>query len=549
MKRNCDKLKDHLFDLLIIGGGIHGAAVARKLAIRGYDVALVEKNDFCRATSFNSLKILHGGLRYLQHIDFKRMRESIRARREFMQLAPHLVSPLPCLMPTKGLGIKGKTAMRIALLLNDIISFDRNRGLNKDKHLPGGRILNRVQTKKHIPGLGSTRINGSALWYDALLLNSERMLLLLLHQAAENGAILANYVTAEKVTDRGTYQEVAVDDLLHGDAFSIRSKIVINCAGPWLDDLVNVTSADTPAGALAKAVNIVVDRNFFGEYAVGIEGSHEYSDKDVVINSGKRLFFFVPWRGKTMIGTTYNHCQLSETELFTGQNDIEDMVAEVNKIYPAAKLDKKDVIFSHLGLVPIHPLKENEPGGDPRLLKHSEIIDHQSRNEKNSLISIRGVKYTTALQIARDLEIMLEQKDFLPNSSRTATSKVAEIDKNNRLHIPVDTVPHLALRYGEQAGAIYQILAEEPGSQKLLVDDPPFILAEVLFSIREEMACHLTDMVLRRSELGSCGCPAKTVLQTIAGVMAKELNWTDDQCDGELQMVMEVYKKMNIQLP
>lgn len=250
-----------------------------------------------------------------------------------------------------------------------------------------------------------------------------------------------------------------------------------------------------------------------------------------------------------MIGTTYSHCRLSETELYTGQNDIEDMVAEVNRIYPAAKLDKKDVIFSHLGLVPTYPPKGEKLGGDPRLLKHSEIIDHQNINKRNGLISVRGVKYTTALQVAHDLENILVQKDFLPITSESKKSQAKAINKKMKQQIHVNAVPHIAYRYGEQAGAIYQILAKEPYSQELLINDPPLTLAEVLFSIREEMAFHLSDIVLRRSELGTCGCPAKTVLQTVAQAMAKELDWSDEKCDEELQMVMDVYKKMNIQLP
>lgn len=544
MKRDCSKLQDTLFDLLIIGGGVHGAAAARRLAAAGYEVALVEKDDFCQATSANSLKILHGGLRYLQHADFRRMRESIKARREFMQLAPHLVRPLPCLMPTKGFGIHSKLAMGIALLVNDLISFDRNKGLTPDKHLGRGGILPRNKAKQIIAGLTDKTITGAARWYDTLLLNSERMVLLLLHQAADAGAVLGNYLRAESVKTIEGHQEVTVHDLLKQEHFVVKSKMVINCAGPWVDGLISGTTEDIKPLALARAVNIVVDRSFFGEYGVGLEGSSEYKDKDMVVQRGKRLFFFVPWRGKTMIGTTYRIDQLTESPILSSQSDVGEMVAEVNSIYPAAKISTKDVVFSHVGMVPAYPAETEEQKDNPRLLKHSEIVDQQ-----NGMLSVRGVKYTTALQLARDLETVLHKKDFL--AAKTKTGKVKEKKGNAALldSSLLKEFPHLYQQYGEQCQEILQIMQDEPESQKLLSKLPPLTAAEVLYGIREEMVYHLADIVLRRTELGSCGCPEDSVLQQVAEVMAKELQWSPDQCQQELTAMAEIYQSMNVRLP
>ncbi len=543
MKRDCRKLHAKCFDLLIIGGGIHGAAAARRLAVAGYDVALVEKGDFCQATSANSLKILHGGLRYLQHADFRRMRESIRARREFMQLAPHLVSPLTCLMPTKGFGIHGKLVMGTALFLNDIISFDRNKGVVKGKHLGRGRILTAKKAKQIISGLKEGTISGAALWYDALLLNSERMVLLLLHQAVVAGAVLGNYLRVDSITMSETQQEVAVQDVLAKNRFVIKSKMIINCAGPWGDNLLPVEKENNEKIPLAKAINIVVDRRYFGEYAVGLEGNSEFKDEDMVVQRGKRLFFFVPWRGKTMIGTTYRLSSLTEVPPCSSENDIDEMLGEVNALYPAANLSSEDVVFSHVGLVPAYSAKGKEQKGNPRLVKHSEIIE-----EQDGLLSVRGVKYTTALQLARDLEKLLHDKGFSATKPKERNTAV-KVERASELDLfLLEQFPYLTDRYGEYTPAVLQIMKDESDNQIMLSKEPPLTVAEVLYGIREEMAFHLADMVLRRTELGSCGYPNETVLHNVAEVMAGELQWSQEQVQQELISTKEIYINMHVRL-
>ena len=173
MIRNLSQLQGRKFDVLVVGGGIYGVCTAWDAALRGLSVALVEKGDFGSATSSNSLKIIHGGLRYLQHADLKRVRESTAERRTLMRIAPHLVHPMPCLMPTYGHALKGKEAMAVALFLNDLVCFDRNGLSDPQKHIPRGRVISKKECMSLIPGVNERELSGGALWYDCQLYNSE----------------------------------------------------------------------------------------------------------------------------------------------------------------------------------------------------------------------------------------------------------------------------------------------------------------------------------------------------------------------------------------
>lgn len=291
MKRNLASLTQTVYDVLIIGGGIYGASVAWEASSRGLSVALVEQSDFGGATSANSLKTIHGGLRYLQTADLKRMRESISERTTLMGIAPHLVHPLPVLIPTYGHGTKGKEALSIALKLNDLVSFDRNRLSDKQKHLPKGRVVSKTECQQLVPGLTIEGLTGGAVFHDAQVYNSERLTLAFLHSAVAQGADVSNYT---KVT--GFLQQenritgVKVVDVLSENSFEIQAKTVINTSGPWVNHVLGLVKPQPPQHqmGLAQAMNVIT-RPLFNHYAVGLPGKG-------------RFWFVSPWRGKSMIG-------------------------------------------------------------------------------------------------------------------------------------------------------------------------------------------------------------------------------------------------------
>ena len=308
MKRTIQTMSHTSYDVAIIGGGIYGASVARDAALRGLSVALVDKGDFGNATSANSHKIIHGGLRYLQHGDLRRMRESIRERSTLMKIAPHLVFPMPFLIPTNRKLSQGKFVMGLALKVNDLIGFDRNRHLNPEKAIPGGRVVSKSEMLEMCPNLDSPDLTGGAIYYDGQLTNSNRFLLSTLSSASQAGADLANYVEVTGLL-KGPNKILGLHakDILTAEPFDIKAKLVINCSGPWVQRLLNNSGIgnDEKNAKFLKAM-VLVTRQLMDKVALGVPGRSLYRDQDAVLNKGYRFFFITPWRNRSLIGTFQN---------------------------------------------------------------------------------------------------------------------------------------------------------------------------------------------------------------------------------------------------
>lgn len=263
MKRDINRLTSQPFDAVVVGGGIHGATAYHELARQGLRVALIEKDDFGQATSANSLKILHGGLRYLQHLNFSRMRESIKSRWHYMDIAPHLIKPMPCLMATKGLGIQSKPIMAIALALFDIIAWDRNKNVPAENRVGRGKVISKQEILKIAPGINTQELTGAALWYDDLITNTERMTLAFVLEGSDKykGAA-ANYVKAlEIVKDGSKVIGVQALDQLSGEKIFINTRIIVNAAGPWAGTIESPAKpASTPKILQRQSISLLIGR-------------------------------------------------------------------------------------------------------------------------------------------------------------------------------------------------------------------------------------------------------------------------------------------------
>ncbi|WP_419176182.1 FAD-dependent oxidoreductase [Desulfosediminicola sp.] len=545
MRRDIDYLANNDFHVVIIGGGIHGSVLFRQLAETGIRVALVEKDDFGAGTSANSLKILHGGLRYLQHLNIRRIRDSVYSRKVFMKVAPHLVQPLPCVIPTSDNGIKGKSVMAAALKIFDFLSWDRNHHAPEKNRAGRGTLLNREQFLKIVPQLNTDEITGGALWYDDLIVNTERMCLSFVKAGCAAGGVAANYVKVRKLArTKNRISGAEVTDRLSGRTFMIRGRMVINAAGPWIDEIRRESHQASTTEDLAKAVNIVVDKQLFAGHGVGLESNDEVKDRDSKVKRSNRLYFFVPWKNCTIIGTSYSYYSGRCDELKIEDWDIEEIISEVNAIYPGAALSRKNVIHSHAGLIPAHKPVNNSRNSTPQLLKKPKIIDHQALEGLEGLLTVEGVKYTTAPAIALQVEKLLRKKAIIPNSHLTkgVGSSTADVPTGQDIQQFLNDYPRIQNSYGSYSSSLLDIMKKEANTAEPVNEGAPLLKAEVLYSIREEMAMKLSDVVLRRTDCGNGGCPSLQALEKIATLMADELDWNENRQALEVEQLYSYYQ-------
>jgi glycerol-3-phosphate dehydrogenase len=399
MRRDLERLADTTFDLLVIGGGIHGLAAAYDAAQRGLTVALIDQGDLGSGASFNHLKTVHGGLRSLQSADIVRFRESIRERHAMARIAPHLVRPLGFLLPTTRALTRSRAAFTAAFALDAVLGADRNRDLPPHLHLPAGRVLSRDACLAIEPTLTDTDLTGGALWHDYQMPRAERLTLAFAHAAAAAGAALANYVAAERLLIDSAHHVTGaqVRDVIGGSTFDLRARIVLNAAGFGIGPLLAAAGLSI-AWPLQKAINLVVTRAMPaappgatvpqatapGGHPVAVASSH----------AGGTLIR-IPWNDRTIVGTWHAESAAAAATMAVRDDELAAVIADVNAAFPHLALTPGDVTLVHRGLVPA----VSGPHGEVRQQSQAAVLDH-GVDGLRGLLSIRGVKYTTGRLIA-----------------------------------------------------------------------------------------------------------------------------------------------------
>ncbi len=544
MNRNLERLAHQTYDLLVIGGGIHGAVAAWDASLRGLSVALVERGDFGSATSQNSLKIIHGGLRYLQDGNLSRIRTMARERTTWMRIAPHLVHPLTCLTPTRSKLSRSRLALGVALTANDILSFDRNHQADLEKRLPNGKLVSQIELTDFLPGYDIRTSTGAAVWHDAQIHNSERLLLEIVISAVNAGTEVSNYVEAIGLLRLGNQITGAqVRDVQSGEMFEIQSRMVLNCAGAWVDDLLENVSVQS-SYATSVAMNVIVDK-VWSDIAAGLPSQP-------MDGRLPQILFFVPWRDKTMIGTWHIPWTATPDQFKLTEEIVKNFLNEINSAHPALGLTLENILHVTWGFLPVN--KEDAKREQVKLTRDGVLIDHQRKDNLQGLISVLGVKYTTARVVAeKAIDLVVDKLGSTSKKCETHSIPVngGEIDDFNSFiqqakkeysdALDEETIEHLVFTYGSNYKNIVGYTKEQPELAEPI--DPNFYVtkAEVVHSIRHEMALTLVDVIQRRTEIGSAGLPSISTLQKCAEIMSGELGWSIEKQSQEIDAAIKKY--------
>lgn len=542
MQRDLRRLADTKFDVIVVGAGFYGVTTAWDAAQRGLSVAIIDKDDFGAATSFNNLKTLHGGLRSLQSMNFGQMRLFIRERRALARILPHLVRPLPFVVPTTLNPIRSSLAMRVAFAINDAVARDRNDGLaDPGTHLPESRIVSREETLRLNPVIDPKGVTGGAIWYDYQMKSTDRVTLSFLLSAVDAGATAANYVQVQRLLQQsGKVIGVRVEDRLTNETFAIRGTVVVNAAGPWAAALL----ADLPAAAqgappprLSRAMNIVT-RKVVNDHACG-----------GLVNG--RYLFMVPWRNVSMLGTSHDAHEGTADQLKVSRWDLEAFLKDARVAFPHANLTGSDVRLIHRGLLPMI----SGSGTKVRLMKESQVVDH-SKHGVTGLVSLFGVRYTTARHTACQAvdAVFKVMGHATPPPCRTAETPLqggSIMHMDNFLKavmlrdvegIPSDTLKRIAATYGTGYDLVLQMARDVPALGRPLGRECDVIGAEILYAARKEMAVKLGDALIRRTEAGAAGHPGADALERAAAIMARAHEWDEWRMRNEIAEVEAFYR-------
>lgn len=541
--RSLSRLSQRTYDLVILGGGVTGACVARDAALRGLRVALVEKRDFGGATSGASSKLIHGGLRYLKHLEFGLVRESLRERRLWSLHAPHLVYPLAMMMPVYKDAVElTRLKLRAALNLYDLLAFDRNALPDRDQHLPRHRMLSPAEVLTIQPGLHDEGLVGGGLFYDCQMFSPERLELECLLSAHAAGAAIVNYAQAVGFVREGArVVGVSVEGRLPGEhgTHELRAPVVVNATGPWADLLLGTLGQQQATHLLRSKGIHVITRRLVGEVAL-------------MMPAGTGHFFLLPWRGHTLIGTTDEAYEGDPDAFRVTEGDIAGLLETVNTYYPAAALRREDVLHSYGGL---RPLVDDE-GGAKRSYdasRRSEVCDHAKTDGLEGLVSAIGGKWTTSRALAEkvvDLCLRKLGRAAGPCLTRVTPLPGGAIGNYKRFvgelrarhpDTPGEIVENLARNYGARAGEVLALAGADPALAQPLRPGLPEIAAQVVHAARGEWAFELSDVVLRRTGLGQLGDPGLRALERAARLLGGERGWDRAEQIRQVDRVLDRY--------
>lgn len=530
MKRDLEAMSKKEYDVLVIGGGINGAAIAHDATLRGFKVALVEKKDFGWGTTAATSKLAHGGLRYLKNFELGLVRESLKERRILEKIAPHLVYPLPFLIPLYKKGHNKKSLIKIGMMLYDLLSYDKNKVDYEEQKIPCHKILKAEDVIKLEPGVLKDGLLGAAKYYDCQISNPERLCLEFILTANNNGADVSNYAEVEKVLIKDKKVEgVLVKDKTNSREYKIKARFVVNASGPWLDKVIKTyDKAYKPMIRGTKGIHIV---------------THKLSNSAVVLNTKEtgRAFFVLPWRNRSLIGTTDVDFKGDLDDVHANKKDVLDLIDDVNQVY-GSNISLNDVLFSYAG---VRPLVNEEGKKETEVSRRYEIKEE----DVEGLITVVGGKLTTARNLAeRAVDIIAKKagKKVLPCKTKetplygSTVSHKEYLEKNLKEGIDKNVLKHLINIYGSKYEEVLKYSKKE---HQHLGYSQPDIKAQVHYALEEEMALTLEDFMFRRTGIGTAGYPSAGCTFYVMDVMADYFEWDNTK---QLEEFLKFNRRFNV---
>ncbi len=515
MKRNPSDTASQTFDLIVIGAGVNGAGVARDAAMRGLKVLLLDKGDISSGTSAWSTRLIHGGLRYLEHGEVGLVRESLREREHLLRIAPHLVRPLPMLIPVYARARRGLMAVRAGMILYDLLSH----GKSLERH----RMLSPQETLRRAPGLVAENLRGAARYYDAQVEYAERLVFENALSAARHGATVLTYARVDNlIVEEAAARGVEFTDLVNDTTHVARGRVVLNVSGPWVDEVL--ARSGWPAKRLicgTKGSHLVVD-----EFA-GAPASALY----VEAQADGRPFFIIPWNGAYLIGTTDLPFDGSPDEAEASEDEISYLLAETNRVIPQAQLTRAAVRYTYSGIRPLPCRTSRDPSGVTR--RHF-IRDHAPTLE--GFLSIVGGKLTTYRSLSEQaVGVVFKKLGREAPECRTAEEPLPGAGPFKMKSDLTEAVTERLLKiYGARAAEVLKLASEDQGLREPFSKISGAIAAEVVFSFREEMAQTLTDCLWRRTMVGMNAEAGLDAVEAASEVARKYLNWDDARAAREV---------------
>jgi len=530
------------FDLLVIGGGITGACIARDAAFRGLKVALVEGQDFSHATSAATSKLVHGGLRYLKSLEFGLVHESLTERQIWLSMAPHMVAPLPFLIPTWGLGAHNSFYIGAGLTLYDLMSLGHRKTPDPNVSIPPHRSFGKTQALQLAPVLEGTPLTGAALYYDCQTYAPERLGLECVLDARAAGAAMINYAHVTRLLRKGDAVTGAeVEDRLGGGRADIHAAVTVNAAGPWADLLLDSLGSGPHARLIRSKGLHLITRSLNNAYAM-------------MVPTGETHFFVLPWRGASIIGPTDTPHDKAPEDVAVSEKDIAALLGTVNKALPHAHLSRADVMRTYVGLRPLIDTADHHTGpvtGTYRASRKAEVFDHAHSDNGlrvRGLISAMGGKWTTSRHLAQqvvDLAYIKLGHPAMPCTTRTAPTYGGHISRfadftavmaRQNPALPPAQLLHLTRLYGSR---LPDVLALDTDGMAPLSPHAPTCAAQMTYAVQHESAVNLTDVLLRRTAALALSNPGEKLIERAAILMAQALDWEKVEITRQIDSVHE----------